>query len=798
MRRDTIISLLLVAVTVCIYWSVGTHDFTHYDDPDYVTENPHVQAGLTASGIVWAFSKTVSEEGTYWHPVTWLSHMLDCEIFGLRPGPQHLMNLAFHAANVVLLYFVLLRLTGSPLRSAMVAALFALHPLQVDTVAWIAERKNVLSTLFWLLTTLAYVRYARKPDTRRYALVFVLYALGLMSKPMLVTVPCVLLLLDYWPLRRVQAKWAIPQTAGASAPEFVAATPGRLIIEKLPLFALALISGIITIIGHQRIGLLATTEQLPLSGRFISSLVSYAAYLKKAVWPADLAVFYPLPKHWPVQEIVGAAVVLAIVTILALKFLRQKPFLAVGWFWFLGTLVPVIGILQVSDQAMADRWAYVPLIGMFVVVVWAASDLLSGRPYAKQVLSVSAAAVLITLAVVTHRQLGYWQDTKTLFQHALAVTTNNAVAHNGLGDELYHEGKYKESEAEFLEALRIAPNSLRSLSGLGVLYFHEGNTDKAMSYFNTVLQKNPHYSDAHYELGNIFASQGKYAEAADQYAAAIRSRPDLADAHNNLGAMLLRLGRQSEAMDEFKTALRLRPNFPEAHVQLGRLLASMGRRDAARLEFEEAVRLKPDFVFARIQLGLILGQSGEINAAVVQFLDAIKYDPTNATAFYNLGAAYAAEKRLDLAADNFARAARLDPNDADTQGRLAAVLAVQGKSAEAARAYREALRLKPDWPNALRDLAWLLATDPKPEIRNGEDAVKFAEHANALAPKPDARFLEALDVAYAEAGRFDDAIKTAEKVQQLATAAKQTNVADRATQRIALYKAGKPYHQAAP
>ncbi len=798
MRRDTIISLLLAVVTVGVFWSVGTHEFTNYDDQLYVTENARVQAGLTASGTAWAFGKIVSEEGTYWHPITWLSHMLDSELFGLHPGPQHLVNLAFHVANVVLLYFVLQTMTGRPMRSAMVAALFALHPLQVDTIAWISERKNVLSTLFWLLTILAYVRYARKPDTRRYALVFFLYLLGLMSKPMLVTVPCVLLLLDFWPLRRLKANWAPSPTQGSDAQSFATATLGHLILEKLPLFALAFMSGVITIVGHHRIGLLATTEQLPLSGRFISSLVSYAAYLKKAFWPTNLAVFYPLPKSWPMPEIIEAAVILIVITALALTWLRRSPYLAVGWLWFLGTLVPVIGILQVSDQAMADRWAYVPLIGLFLAVVWGASDLLSNRPHGREILGVSAAAILIVLALVSHRQLGYWQDTTTLFQHALDVTTNNAVAHNAIGDVLVKEGKYREAETELLEALRLSPNSLHTLSGLGLLYYREGDAPKAISYFNAALQKRPNYSDAHYELGNILAAQGKYAEAADHYAAAILARPDLADAHNNLGAMLVRIGKRNEAVDEFKAALNLRPNFPEAHAQLASLLLSMGDLDSARLHYEEAVRLKPDFVYARIQLGLVLGQSGELNAAVMQFLDAIKYEPTNAAAYYNLGAAFAAERRLDDAAKSFVEAARLDPKDANTQGRLAAVLAVQGKSVEAAKAYREALRLKPDWPGALRDLAWLLATNPKPEIRNGAEAVTLAERANKLTPKPDPRFLEALDVAYAEAGKFDDAIKTAEQVQQLATAAQQKAVADRAAQRIVLYKAGKAFHETAP
>lgn len=327
-----------------------------------------------------------------------------------------------------------------------------------------------------------------------------------------------------------------------------------------------------------------------------------------------------------------------------------------------------------------------------------------------------------------------------------------------------------------------------------MLASHAGDYAGAVHHLNAALKKRPAYSDAHYNLGNVLAAEGKYAEAADEYAAAIRSKPDLPDAHNNLGAMYVRLNRLGEAATEIRAALNLDPDFAEAHAQLGTLLLNTGDTAVARLHFEEAVRLRPNMVQPRIRLGLLQAQNGELDSAITQFQEAIKLDSNNVTAYYNLGAAYAAEKKL-AAAEEFAHAARLDPNDAELQGRLAATLAVLGRSEEAIKAYQEALRLKPEWPVALRDLAWLLATNPKPTVRNGEEAVKLAEHANAILPKPDPRFLEALDAAYAEAGRFDDAIKTAEKVQQLATVAQEKSVADRAAQRIALYKAGKPYHE---
>lgn len=709
-----------------------------------------------------------------------------------------MMNLAFHTANVVLLYFVLLGMSGFRWRSAAVAALFALHPLQVDTVAWIAERKNVLSTLFWLLTLLAYLRYARKPDRARYSLVFILYALGLMSKPMLVTIPCVLLLFDFWPLRRIDAPWALAAVSGDNTPVFVRTKPARLIIEKLPLFALALISGIITIIGHQRLGLIVTTAKLPLPQRFATAAASYCAYLKKTFWPADLAVFYPIPQHRPLVDILVAVCVLAVVTVVVVKLLRRAPYLGVGWFWFLGTLVPVIGILQVSDQAMADRWAYVPLIGIFIMLVWGLSDLLGGRRYGKEILSALSAAVLLTLAVVTHRQLGYWQNTTTLFQHALDVTENNVAAHNALGDELYKQGKWPESEVEFRKALQIAPNFPTALSGLGLLAAREGDKAKAIGYFNTVLQKNPGYSDAHYELGNIYAAQGKFAEAAEHYALSLREKPDSADAHNNLGVMDLRLGKPQAAIDEFKAALNIKSDFPEAHVHLGDALSELNRPEVAKTHYAEAVRQKPDFAYAHLRLGLGFAQSGDLDEAIAEFLTVTKLEPTNAMVYNHLGKVFVAQNRLDNAAKAFAKAVQLDPANADFQARLATTLAYQGKTAEAVTVYQDALRLKPDSPAALRNLAWILATNPKPEIRNGAEAVKLAEHVNALLPKPEPTYLEVLDAAYAEAGRFDDAIKTAEKVRQLCTNDQQKIIADRAGKRLELYKAGKPFHETGP
>jgi tetratricopeptide (TPR) repeat protein len=778
----------------CVVLSAG---FINYDDIDYVTDNYHVKNGLTPGGIYWAFTTGFASN---WHPLTWISLMLDAQFYGRHAGGFHLTNLLLHMANAVLLLAVLKKMSGALWRSACVAALFAWHPLHVESVAWIAERKDVLSGFFWLLTMLFYLRYVEASSNKSaekkkwYGLTLLFFVCGLLSKPMVVTLPFVLLLVDCWPLRRIAGCGARSGEPGEAA----AALPlSRVVREKIPFFALALISSVITFAVQKSGGAMAALEHIPMKQRIPNALVSYVLYLRKMFWPPDLAVFYPFNHHLPAWQWAGAAILLGLISALAIALLKKLPYVAIGWFWYLGTLVPVIGLVQVGEQALADRYTYLPLVGIFIVLAWGAADLTEGWPGRRAILKSGATAVLGACIFLTVTQAGYWKNSVALFTHAANVTKNNSLAHVNLGAAYDKLGLVDKAKAEFNTALQIDPDSSGTLNGLGELYEHGGNPAKAIDYFNSALRKRPFYGDAHYNLGNVLAAEGNYAEAAEHYAAAIHVKPDSADAYNNLAAMDMRLGKVNEALNEFGTALEIQPDFPEAHVQLADLLVDMGHPEAAWPHYLEAMRLKPGIVHGNVRFGLLLGRKGELDAAISQFLDAIKLQPTNVTVYYNLGAAYAAENKLDAAAENFAHAAKLAPNDADLQGRLAATLAVAGKSEEAVKAYREALQLKPDWAPAMRDLAWLLATCPKAAVRNGEEAVKLAERANALMPKPDPGFLEALDAAYAEAGRFDDAIKTAEKVRQLALAAQQQNVVDHAAQRIALYKAGKPYHEAA-
>ncbi len=506
MRQKLFISLGLLLAIVAVYWQVGQCEFINYDDHEYVADNPRINHGLTSSSVAWAWkAKVVSN----WHPLTVLSHMLDCELFGVNPRAHHLVNLLFHALNTLLLFHVLQKLTREIWPSAIVAALFALHPLHVESVAWISERKDVLSTFFFLLAIWAYAHYAQRTEVRsqkseagiptsglrpltsgQYWLALLFFALGLMSKPMLVTLPFVLLLLDYWPLRRFELK-----TENLKLKTFV-----RLILEKLPFFALAAASSVVTMF-YQR-GAIMPVEYLTISERLFNALISYARYLGKTFWPAKLAIFYPHPGAWAAWQIAASIAVLVAITSVVIWQIRRRPFLAVGWFWFLGTLVPVIGLVQVGSQSMADRYSYIPLIGIFVMLVWSAKEIFRNLP--KILPALASVAVLTACATTTFFQMRHWKNSETLFSHTLAVTERNATAHFSLGNALMDRGDLDGGVSQFEKALAIRPN----------------------------------YPEIRGQIAHCFEIQGRLREARDLYYQALESKPDLPEALNNLAWML--------------------------------------------------------------------------------------------------------------------------------------------------------------------------------------------------------------------------------------------------------------------
>jgi len=676
-----LICLLLALVTLAVYWPVLDAGFINYDDQGYVTDNPCVKAGLTWPGVVWAF--TTDHTGN-WHPLTWLSHMLDCQLFGMKAGGHHLSNVALHIINALLLFLVLGNLTGALWRSAMVAALFALHPLHVESVAWVSERKDVLCMLFWILTVGAYAKYARVPTAASYALVLLLFAFCLMAKPMGVTLPFVLLLLDYWPLKRI----AFPLR------HTLRSVLLHLVWEKLPLLALAILSSVVTLIVQHRAGAVAAVSALPIELRLANALASYVLYLKKMLWPTGLAPLYPYSVSAPIELMAVAVLVLAGFSLLAFKCSRQRPYLVVGWLWYLGTLVPVIGLVQVGNQSMADRYTYIPLTGLFICVVWGAADLTANWRCRTPILAAAAALTLIPYCVLTTAQAWQWKDSETLFRHTLAVTADNAIAH--------------------------------------------------------------------YNLGCVLVTQGKINEAADHFAEVVRILPTFADARSDLGQALVRQGKIEDAIASFHQALRYNPNFRQAHFGLASVLTEQGKFEEADEHWMAVLQLTATNQWVVYdQHGLLLAKQGKAEAALVQFSKAVEINSKNA----------ALHSHLAMALDRL------------------------GRTREAIAEYQFALSLNPKLPDVLNNLAWILATRPDAEVRNGGQAVRLAEQACLLTGYRNVMIVGTLGAAYAEAGRFEEAMATARKVEALALADGNKELAEKNHKLAELFRSRQPFRE---
>ena len=556
-RREIIICIFLIAATLAVYWQITNHEFINYDDGLYVTENLHVKAGLTFESIEWAF--TTFHAGN-WHPLTWLSHMLDYELYGLNPMGHHWTSLQIHLTNTLLLFFILQYMTGAIWKSAFVAALFALHPLHVESVAWVSERKDVLSAFFGMLTISAYIMYVKKRDLLRYSLVFILLSLGLMAKPMLVTLPFILLLLDFWPLKRL--KLTLNQASGQTSNLLL------LIREKIPLLVPVAISAILTLIAQQS-SALKTLESFPLQTRVANALISYINYIVKTLWPLHLSVFYPFQGNfisfWHASV---SALIIAVLLVVAVNTSKKYPYIMVGLLWFLVTLLPVIGIIQVGDQAMADRYAYIPLTGIFMIFVWGSSDLLKKWTNKKIVSSILAMSVLLVLTMQSFHQAANWKNSSTLFENAIKVTENNWLAHNNLGIALFNEGKLDKAIYHYKEALNIKPDTVEAIKNLGVALSGKGNFKEATQYFSKALVINPEDFDAYHKLGGILVKQGKVNEAILHFSEAIKINPDYAPAYNEIGIILAKKGKLQKSNEFFLKAIQLEPDYKEVRDNL--------------------------------------------------------------------------------------------------------------------------------------------------------------------------------------------------------------------------------------
>ncbi len=847
--RPGFLCLLLGLATLAVYLPVAWNGFVNYDNSDYITANAHVLGGLKWETVTWAFT---TGHASNWHPLTWLSHALDCTLFGQRPGPQHLVSVALHIANTLLLFFLLRRMTGSLWRSALAAAFFALHPLHVESVAWISERKDVLSGLFFVLTLTAYVIYVEKtrpangrpPDAAPsgrlcggpvfwYGLSLLFFCLGLMSKPMLVTVPFVLLLLDAWPLRRfprcgslapsdgeragvrgrpgmgravgsVAASPSpqpsphlmgrgsshgrpspIPARSDSSSAEresslapsdgeragvrgrpgmgravgSVAASPspqpsphlmgrgsshgrpspiparsdsssaeresplapsdgeragvrgrpgmGRALIEKLPFLALGAASSVVTFLVQRKGGAVSTA--LPLDARVGNALVSYVRYLGKTLWPAHLSVLYPHPGHWPLWQVIAAACLLAGVCAVVLWRARAVPCLAAGWFWFAGMLVPVIGLVQVGIQSMADRYMYLPMIGLSLALLWGVPELVPQRLWRPRLGAAAMVLALGACAWMSARQVRYWHDTEALFARAVKVTKRNYLAYNNLGFYQSRQGRPAEAMENYLRSLEINPRYEDALNNVGYALAGRKKYAEAMRYYEAALAIQPNHPEVHNNLGNALSELGRIDEAITHYWITLGQKPDHADANNNLGIALAMKGQLDQAILHFRKAIQSNPGDASAHSNLGNALAVQHNLDGAIQEYNLALRLRPNDAQAHNNLGNALAGLGKLDEAIAHYHDALRLNPDNPEAHANLAGALASQGNLPLAIEQFLASLRCNPNSPDTHYHLAQVLLKQGRRDEAAAHLAAALQLRPGFPEARRDLEALRA-----------------------------------------------------------------------------------------
>ena len=656
-RRRILICLVLAAATLLAYEPVLNNEFITYDDGSYIPQNPPVISGINPASLTWAF--TAFHSGN-WHPLTWISHMLDCQLFGINPAGHHLMNLLFHVANSLLLFLIFQHMTRAVWPSAFIAAVFALHPLHVQSVAWAAERKDVLSTLFWLLTIWAYVRYVERPEAKRYTLALLFFVLGLLSKPMLVTLPFVLLLLDYWPLGRIRAgalhtgDHAGKKSGREQGPKMLSLASA--VKEKLPFAALAAASSVVTFIAQRQGGAVAAMETLPFDLRVANALVSCVQYIGKSLWPTDLAFFYPHPGvHLPLWEGAAAGLLLAAASYAALRLARRRPYIPVGWFWYIGTLAPVIGIVQVGLQAMADRYMYVPMIGLTLIVAWGVFEV---KAIPRSLLRIAAIVLVAGMGAGTFVQAGYWHDSAALYRHAIDVTEHNWVAHTNLAVVLANQGRIDDAISEYRQALEIKPDYAEAQRHLAFHLANQGHTGEAIEHFNEALRIQPD-PEAHNNLGGLLARQGKRGEAIRHYEEALKLDPDYAEAHFNLAFFLAQEGRSKEAVEHYSEAVRIRPDYADARLNLGNLLIALGRIDEGIAQYAELARYNPDYEKGQLAWGMQLAAQRKLDEAITHYNAAVRINPSYRDAYLQLGQALSLEGKTGEAQAAFEKARQL-------------------------------------------------------------------------------------------------------------------------------------------
>jgi len=808
----------VVAFLLSLVWlafSRTLHNgFVNFDDPVYVLENPHVQNGLRLQEIAWAFTNVW---GANWHPLTWISHMLDCQLFGLNPAGHHLVNVAIHGASTVLLFLVLREMTGFLWRGAFVAAIFGVHPLHVESVAWIAERKDVLSGLFFMLTLQAYMRYVRsRPRTRRqYNRVLLFFVLGLLSKPMLVTVPFVLLLLDYWPFGRFQ-------TLAAKQGERRAALV--LAFEKLPFFLLSIGSCLITLLAQSKGAAISTFETVSLSARVGNAIAACATYLRQTVCPHGLTVLYPLePERLTIWLVLPALLLLTLITVAVLRVRKTQPWYGVGWFWFVGMLAPVIGIVQVGGQSHADRYTYLPQIGLTLAVTWWVCDSLRGWRNRRRALGGGGCILLIAAVIAARAQVAYWHDSLSLWNRNLECAHENWVAHHDLGIALGQQGRMRDALEHYRKAIALNPKSASVHNSIGNICAKLGHADEAVFHFQKALEIKPDLAEARVSLAYLNLETGKRATAISEMEQIVQTHPEDLAAHFVLGKALLETGKAGDAIPHLQQAVRTDPPYAERCDFLGCALEGAGRHEEAIVWHRKAVELAPKAERAYNNLGFALLQAGRAREAIAPLTRAIELNQNYAIAFNNLGNALLQIQRPKDAIVAYGKAIQSQPDYAEATANLGNALMQVGRVREAITQYKlaidirpayarahanlgmaliqsglareavphleKALELQPRLAGALRNLAWVKAACPDASLRDGSKALELARQAVELGGASPA-YLRSLAAALAETGQFSKAIETAERAIG-AAGAEPSAVAELRAQ-LQRYKANSP------
>jgi protein O-mannosyl-transferase len=578
LKKHALITYIFLAmVTLAVFWQVNQFNFVNIDDDIYVTENSHIRSGITLDGIHWAFSTLHAE---FWHPLTWLSLMLDYQLYGLNAGGYHVTNVILHILSTILLFWLFNRMTGAFWKSAFVAAFFALHPLRVESVAWVAERKDVLSGFFWMLTLCLYVYYTEKPAIKRYALVLFCFVCGLMSKPMVVTMPVVMILLDYWPLGRFESH------------------KGKLLLwqlkEKALFFVLSAVFSIITIYAQHKL----SVNDFSISSRLANAPVSFITYLEKTFWPHDMAVFYPFSDQLLVWQILGSTLLIIAISVAVIIMVKRFPYLFVGWLWYAITLLPVIGIIRSTIHSMHDNYTYLPSIGIAIMLAWGIPLLFPREDTRKNILFPAGIAVIAVLAVLTWQQCSYWKNSVTVFSHALLVTKDNYIAHNNLGIVLFSEGKTNKALHHYNKAIRIINDNAIVYTNRGILFTKIGQYNHAIEDFNEAIRLKSDYADAYNGRGNACYKLGQYQQTLTNYNEAIRLKPDYADAYNNRGVAYYKLGQYQQALADYNEAIRLKLDYAEACYNRGNAYYETGQYQHAVADYNKAINLKQNYVRA--------------------------------------------------------------------------------------------------------------------------------------------------------------------------------------------------------